>query len=415
MKSLFDTEEFKSLQQMWATRQQVLRSRKSYYDGTIYKQVNTRFGWLAPRISGGIKPLYMPLARAVDVDAGLIPGKWTLEDGVPDAIRKARDEVLSWSRWKTDGVLYVHYGAEYGLSGLRVADLREDRKVVIQPVNPTNFMLVRQNQYSDEPTMAIWIEARTDSAGNKYEYAEVVTPDEIRTYLSGDLYSYAGRPDHYPNELGYVPYVEVVHLETGDALGECTYQKAIEMLDEVNSLSTDLAKIIKKHAEPQWAVFGADPGDLKHGGDVVWFIPSGGDAKILVPDIDIDGVLSFIQEIKSAVKESLPELAFDELKHKENIAAATLELQLMELVLKIGRTRPNYDEGLESALRMAGRAAASMGMSDIAVLDSPLLQINSDRQVMPIDEETSIRIEMQRIALDQERALGRANKLEEKS
>lgn len=407
MKSLFDTTEFRRYAAVWNARLTTLNKRKSYYDGSVYKKVQTQLGWLAPRMSGGIKPLYMPLARAVDVDAGIIPSKWELEDGVPENIRTARDLVFGWSRWKTDGVLYVHYGAEYGVSGLRIADLRDEKRVVVQPVQPVNFMLVRENEYSDDPTLAIWVETKTDEEGKNYEYAEVIDAKEIRTFWNGEPYRFDGRPEHYPNELSFVPFVETLHLETGDPLGECTYQKAIPMLDEVNILATDLAQVIKKHAEPQWAVIGAEPSEMKHDGDVVWFIPAGGDAKILVPDIDVEGVLKFVQEIKSAVKESLPELAFDELKNKDNIASATVELQLLELVLKINRIRPNYDEGLESALRMAGRAAATMGLSEISVLDSEALQINSERQVLPIDRETEIRIEMEELALEQERAAAR--------
>ena len=410
MKSIFETEQYKKYERMWNARVSTLQKRKSYYDGTIYKGLTSMIGQIGPRVVGEIKPLYMPLARAVDVDAGIIPGRWELEDGVPERLRTARDMVFDWSRWKTGGVLFVHYGASYGVTGLRIADLRMEKKVVVQPVQPINFLLVRENEYSDDPTQAIWVETQTDETGKNYEYAEVITPDEIRTYLDGEPHGFGERPESYANELGFVPYVEVIHLETGEALGECTYQKATAMLDEANQLATDLANVIKKHAEPQWAVSGAEPSELKHSGDVMWFLPSGSEAQALVPKIDVEGVLKFVQEIKGSVKESLPELAFDELKNKDNIASATIELQLLELVLKIKRIRPNYDEGLETALRMAGRAAATMGLREVAVLDSKDLQIDSERQVLPIDRLTEIRLEMEEIALEQEKALARVRK-----
>jgi len=189
-------------------------------------------------------------------------------------------------------------------------------------------------------------------------------------------------------------------METGDPLGECTYQKAIPLLDEVNELASYLADIIKKNADAQWAIFGAEPSDLAHASEVVWFFPQGADAKPLVPGIDIDGVLSFIQEIAGNVKESMPEKSFDELRRKDQIATSTLELHLMELVLKIKRTRPNYDRGLTTALQMAGKAAKSMGLSDIAVLDDKGLRFDPNREILPVDELKVIEIETAKLELE---------------
>jgi len=184
-------------------------------------------------------------------------------------------------------------------------------------------------------------------------------------------------------------------------LGECTFQKSIDLLNEVNEIASYLADIIKKNADAQWAIFGAEPSDLEHSGEVIWFFPHGADAKPLVPGIDIDGVLEFIKEIAANVTASLPELAFDDLRRKDQIATATLELQLMELVLKVKRTRPNYDRGLTQALRMAGRAAATMGLSEIAVLDDEELRFDDQREILPSDPEQLIKIQMMELELEQ--------------
>ena len=97
----------------------------------------------------------------------------------------------------------------------------------------------------------------------------------------------------------------------------------------------------------------------------------------------------------------MPELAFDDIKRKDQIATATLELQLMELVLKIKRIRPNYDQGLADALRLAGRAGSTMQLPGIAVLDSEQLSFDANRDVLPLDRQTSIALELQEISLEQ--------------
>jgi hypothetical protein len=111
-------------------------------------------------------------------------------------------------------------------------------------------------------------------------------------------------------------------------------------------------------------------------------------------------VLSFIQEIRDQIKEGLPELAFAELVSKDNIATATLEIQLMELVLKIRRTRPNYDHGLADILRMAGKAAKSMNLAAVGVLDDEALKFDAKRPVLPLDRLTEIAIEQAEVNLE---------------
>ena len=187
-------------------------------------------------------------------------------------------------------------------------------------------------------------------------------------------------------------------------LGESTYAKAMPLLDEVNLHATELSKIIKDHSEPQWAVIGAAPADLTHSGDNIWFIPEGGDVRIILPQVDIPGMLDFIREIKDGVKEALPELSFDELRTQKQIAAETLSIQLIELVLKIQRTRPNYDNGLVQAMQMCGRAGKIASIPEIVPLDDPDLAMNENREILPLDPLTRINIEMQELALERMRA-----------
>lgn len=413
-KTLWSLDEFKPYATEWSRRRLILAYRKAYYDGSIYRNVRERFqalgslqAVLGPRLYRGTKAMFLMLARAVDVDAGIIPGGWTLAADAPLAWTTAMQQVLNWSDWSTDGVLFVHYGAQYGIGGLKVADLRAAQRVVVKPIDPTSFMTVRSGQYDATPRLGIIIEQRRGATGDLYEYAEVIEPDRVRTFANGEPVGIDGREPEYTNELSFVPLVEVQHLRTGEEFGETTYQKAIPVLDELNELASYLSDIIKKHAEAQWVITGGDASDMEKSGDNIWFMPQGSDVKALVAGIDIPGVLAYIQEIRAQVEESLPELAFSELKKKDQIATATLELQLAELVFKVRRSRPNYDHGLADALRMAGRAARSMGLMNIAVLDDEAFALDGNRPVLPLDRETAIRIEQAELALEQQRSIVR--------
>ena len=415
MASLFEQAEFKPYQDRWNTRLSIFSERRSYYTGAVYdtRWSMSSLGWLTrfvrPRLYQNIKPLYLPLFRAVNVDAGIVPGGWALPEDAPRTWQPAIDRLNAWSKWATDGVLYVDYGAQYGCSGLKVSDLRdsENRRVIVTPIDPTTFMLVYGQEYDDTPDIAIRIERRVDEMGEPFEYAEVTTPEMIRTFREGEPFGFDGREPEYANELEFVPFVEVQHIRSGEPLGECTFQRVIPMLTELNEHASYLSDIVRKHNEPQWAAFGAEPQDLEKSGDSVWFFDrDNARVEALLAAVDIPGMLEFVREIKSSVESGLPELAFDELRRKDQIATATLELQLMELVLKIKRIRPNYDAGLVEAWRMAGRAAKSLGLSAVAVLDDEQLAIDDERPVLPLDPETAVRIELQSLALKREKSIG---------
>lgn len=306
--SIFELDEFKPYTARFEARRKELARRKSYYDGSVYKNVRKMLGWLGPRLYQGIKPLYLPLARAVDVDAGIIPGGWTLpeDEAQAEAWQVAIATVFDWSDWTIDGVLYIHYGAMYGVSNLKIADLRQARRVILKPANPECLLLVDGPQYDSLPALSLWVEKRCDEKGADFEYAEVISPEVVRTFAGGSPKGFDGREAEYRNELGFVPFVEADHIKTGEALGESTYQKAISLLDEVNELASYLADIIKKHAEPQWAISGAEPSDLIKSGDNVWFLPGEAKATPMVAGVDIPGVLEFIREIRDQVHGALP-------------------------------------------------------------------------------------------------------------
>jgi len=399
--SLWDRPEYKPFRDQWDARLKELERRRGYYTGDVYKGLSGMLRWLFPRLGPQIKPLYMPCARAVDIDAGIIPGGWSLKSDAPEPWQAAIKQIDAWSRWMTRGVLFVHWGAQMGLSGLKVCDDREKKQVKIEPLDPRTFIKIRDRLYEQEADRVIICEARHDEAGTEFEYGEVIDASLIKTYKDGQLYGFDGREAEYVNELGAVPVFEARHIETGDPLGECTYDKASAMLDEVNRLASQLGSIIDKHSEPQWMVVGAEQSDLVKSGDNVWFFPGGSDGKPMVAPIDIQGVLAFIDRISINVKESLAELSLDDLRRQANIATATLELQLTELFLKVRRCRPNYDAARVAALRLAGKAGAQFGLKEIAVLDNPLLALDDDRPVLALDPLTKIKIEMAALELEQ--------------
>ncbi len=395
--SIFSLPEFAPYQRQWNARQEILHLRESYYSGDVFQpaQLRQQIGnALFPRLYKNIKPLFLPISRAVDVDVGLVPGEWRLVEDIIPTHQDAVNQIFTWSHWQTDGVLYVSNGSKYGLSGLKMIFDSDTREVALRPISPTRFII-------PNPNLAIQIEMFADG-DTDFEYAEVITPDAIRTYKDGQLFDY-GMGHTRINPVGFIPFIETQHIRENNPHGTPTFEKVIPILEQVNTAASHLADIIRRHGEPQWAGFGvSDDRDMYKSGESFWFIPdSDSRVEALVPQVDIGGMMQFIEAIDREVKAGLPELAFDELKQGQ-IATQTIELQLAELVIKINRIRPNYDNGLRTGMRMCGLALGQLGRSDLAnVLLDDALHFDSHRPVLPVDEKARLETEMLRLQLEQ--------------
>ena len=81
--TVFNLPEFEPYQRQWNARIELLHLRESYYTGDVFQPVQLRQqlgNSLFPRLYKNIKPLFLPISRAVDVDVGLVPNRWRLVD-----------------------------------------------------------------------------------------------------------------------------------------------------------------------------------------------------------------------------------------------------------------------------------------------------------------------------------------------
>lgn len=63
--SIWDLDEFKPYVAQWNDRVRALQQREDYYTGKIFDQSAVSLKWLWPRLAQEMRPLYLPLARAV--------------------------------------------------------------------------------------------------------------------------------------------------------------------------------------------------------------------------------------------------------------------------------------------------------------------------------------------------------------
>ena len=368
--SVFQLPEFKPYEARFGSRLNRFVVRRRYYDGTMYNDSAYK---LAHRLYAETKALLSFLARAVDLDVAFVPGMmepWALAEGTPSAQVSAQKLLYEWSSWDTEGDDWLEDGATCGEAFLKIVPDEIARQVKMMRTKPEHCLLTKHLDPETQTTidLALIIDrSATDSAGKSYEYAEAITPLEIRTYWNGEPHGYDGNPDRYENPLGFVPLVRVKN----DSECRPTFAKALPSLDSVNELASYLGNIIGKHAEPQWAAMGVEQADLIKSGDNIWFFPAGSSLEAILAEVDVEGSLAFIREIKSETKSNLPELAFDDLRAKDQIATETLEVQLVELDAKIWKMRRRYDAALVDAHKMSAMAATAYGFGELATLLAP--------------------------------------------
>lgn len=392
--SIFSIDKFKLVQATYFERVQRMTRYWSYYKGTVY---DNRYGgaaaYLNTRIASSIRPLFTPLARAVNLDVSLIPGGWVLREGLGVAEQEFIETLFMDSGWPITGDLFVRYVVAMGEGALWVKDDRVNKQAVIQAIRPDKYMV-------GDGYVMLFHSQMPD------EVVDVVYPQSIERYQNGKLISES------ENLLGFIPLIECKN-DNGAGYGEPTFEESIASLDQVNLQATHLANIIQKHVEPQWAAFGAEPADLEKSGDSVWFFPDGSDVKAVLAAVDFAGVLAFIQEIKNEVKDSLPELSLTKLVGSERIAAATIELQMAEPVFKIKRLRKPIDLAVDKAIEMAGWAVARMNppysTTDMTRYSGGY--IDPERPVITLDALTKAQIEQANLSRDVQKAARRREEL----
>lgn len=402
--TIFALPEFKPYTNRFNARLVKFSRLRRYYDGTIYADTNFK---LAHKLYAETKSLFAFLARAVDLDAALVPGvmdPWEMKDDTPAAVLDAQQTLYEWSGWATGSDDWLEDGATLGEAALKIVPQAEGRTIQMQRLKPEHLLLERQHMDMETGRRGeiglIVDRSYTMPDGSQAEYAEVITPSQVRTYLNGVPFGFHGNPDRYENPLGFVPVV----VTKNDAECRPTFAKSMAVLASVNELASYVADIIGRHAEPQYVASGVEPSELTRSGDNVWFLPAGS-VEALLASIDIEGALAFIEAIKVETKSNLPELAFDDLRSKDQIATETLQVQLIELDAKIWKMRRRYDAGLVTAHMMAAIAGQIYGIRELG----PLLQrhgMDYKRPVRPISRMDEIRLAEAELALEMAQAVG---------
>ena len=220
-----------------------------------------------------------------------------------------------------------------------------------------------------------------------------------RTYRNGDPHGYDGRRPEEPNLLGFVPILLAPFLAGENGIGENAFAGAAELLNRVNDAASQALDVIQRNAEPLTVFSGVSEVQFDPANNAITLDKADAKAYTLVPNLVIDHALALIDKVLQEFKNVLPQLLFDQLMSRNDLAYNTVLTLLSELIDHVNDARTHVDEAIETAERWALLAGQQMGAFP-ASLDPALHRLNPDRPVIAPPPGQRLALEAQRVGVD---------------
>lgn len=378
----------------WQQRCMRYQLLRSYYDGTVYRDPHLV---KLLKLYSGIRQIFGPLRRAVRVDVARVPGGWTLPEDAPQNLVAAIHQVRAWSSWRSSYSRAVLHGAVAGEFGLLVIDDQLQRQVKIVPLRPDE--VVTGQLQSGDP-FGLIIKGNLVDRQGRYEYAQLITPEAIRLYRSGQL------QEVRPNLHGLVPLLLAPYMAGESGIGECAFAGVYELLDRVNDATSQALDVVQRNAEPLLIVSGVDGVEADSTSNLIALPQAEAKAYTLAPNLAIDQTLALIETVLKEFKNLLPQLIFDSLLSRNDLAYDTVLTLMAELIDHIQDVRSQVDPALEQAERWALQLAQSMHL--FPGVDASRHVLDADRPVIAPTPQQALALEAQHIGLESARRLAQA-------
>ena len=298
------------------------------------------------------------------------------EEGLKAAIR----QIWQWSNWEARKDIVPLYGSVMGDVGILIVEDTLHKKVLFDIIHPGNIAAVELDTMGNVKGYEIQEErpdprAITDKAVTYSEIAERDGQDVIyTTLLDGKPWAWNEIGSSWTRPYGFIPLVLIQHNNVGLEWGWSEIHPAQSKIREIDDQASKLNDQIRKITDPIWVFFGVTkPEDsptfteTRLTGKAAANRPqpgreeanalygsADGSAVPLVAPLDIEAVISSIQNMSKEIERDYPELrvlALDEAGG--NISGRALRLARQPAETKVNQRRPGYYDALVRAQQMA--------------------------------------------------------------
>lgn len=383
----------------YSTRLQRYEVYDGYYHNIAYHSIVSYSQSLKTleRLYKHVRGVYNPVMRLVELYvAKVYGGELDTENAEYGAIpietdnpglREAIAQLWRNSRWGEKKSVYVRNGARFGDSYIKIIDDMARGMVYMETVDPRKIKTVDTAPNGTVERVVIeYLIYRNDKW---CMYTEIITPDKYKTMLDGELYAFntnaRGEPvAEWDNEYGFVPFVHVMHRDTGLAYGANAYYGTLHKINELNDLASILNDAARKQAQMPLVFKNARVSSLDFGSDqsdntdntadkprkdtVTTLNITGDNADVMPipPVLDLSGGLANIQAVLEEIERDLPELSLHRIRDGGNLTAPGVTTAWSDGASRIREARGNYDTSLVEAQRMAVAIGGMRGYSGFA-------------------------------------------------
>lgn len=295
-----------------------------------------------------------------------------------DALRPAIAQVWQWSNWEIRKDIYSLWGTVMGDGFIKVVDDADLQKVYLSIVHPSQIADLVTDAWGNVKGYVIEYEREDPKENSKFsEQKKMVTYREVawrdgqsvryETYLNNDLYAWNGKEAEWDVPLGFVPLVFMKHNDVGLDYGWSEIHAGLPKFREVDDQASKLNDQIRKVVEGAGIMAGVNKPtpeeqeqmDLearKLGRDEApMYWTTNTDAKYipLVAPLDIAQVAANIQNLLKEIERDYPELNSDIHNITGDISGRALRINRAPIEDKVSQRRPNYDNALVRAQKMA--------------------------------------------------------------
>lgn len=395
-RSVFDTVADVGLyRNRWQQRCLHYQTLRAYYRGTFYENYPQLVKSL--KLYSGIRQIFGPLRRAVRIDVAKVPGAWKLPDDAPDNLIEAIKEIRRSSNATATYSRAVLHGAVAGEFGLMVCDDWRARSVRIVALRPDEVIT---GTLADGSPFGLIIKTGLVDRGGVYEYAQLITNNTITTFRNGLQHDYDGGGAKRPNALGFVPVLLTPYLAGEDGIGENAFTGTQELLDRVNDAASQGLDVLQRNAEPYLVLSGTDNVEIDPDNNTIVLSEADAKAYTVAPNLVIKEALELITTVLAEFKHNLPQLIFDDLRSRNDLAYDTVLTLCTELVDHIRDVRTHVDAAIVQAEQWAIMAAQLMQIPTFAGIDPADHRLDDDRPVIQPTPSQAIDLEGKKITLE---------------
>lgn len=380
----------------------------SYYDNTIYNDLNTYSAAIKARykLYKHLRPIYNPVKRDVDSFASAIyGGQLDVETlttgaipivGASPELTEAIKQLWKWSNWQKHKNRYVRQGAKLADSFIKIVTDHERQKVRMEVLHPSKVRHMTVDEVGNIKRIVIVYE-KPDNPNNPnsrtYTYTEIIDGEWFRTFKNGSPHAFyrdaGGTPiNEWPNEYGFVPVVMASQVDTGRMFGTTSFAESLPQVDEINDAASLLNDNIRKSVNVMWWMAGvsrprrnitggansADTNTIdvstdERDGVPAIYAPPNTQPFPMVYAVDIASALSNINNMQNELEANLPELLYPKIIMSGNLTAPGVRAAFAPGEARIVEAAANYDAGLIAAHSMACSIGGFHGYAGFEAFD----------------------------------------------